>query len=86
MHWQNIKYLTKRDEVKFVLHSRSDYEWAKDVIGKYRLSEIAQVLMGTVFDALLPSTVAQWILDDNLPVRFQLQLHKCIWDPQARGV
>ncbi|OQY98311.1 MAG: 7-carboxy-7-deazaguanine synthase [Candidatus Brocadia sp. UTAMX2] len=86
MHWQNVRYLTKRDEVKFVLHSRSDYEWAKDVIEKYRLSEIAQVLMGTVFDALLPSTVAQWILEDNLPVRFQLQLHKYIWDPQARGV
>lgn len=86
MHWQNITYLTKSDEVKFVLHSRSDYEWAKEVIEKYRLSEITQILMGTVFDALSPGIVVQWILEDNLPVRFQLQLHKYIWDPQTRGV
>ncbi|BBO16828.1 7-carboxy-7-deazaguanine synthase [Candidatus Brocadia pituitae] len=86
MHWENIKHLTKSDEVKFVLHSRSDYEWAKGVIERYRLSEIAQVLIGTVFDALSPRTVVQWILEDNLPVRFQLQLHKYIWEPQTRGV
>ncbi len=86
MHWQNIAYLAKSDEVKFVLHSRGDYEWAKEVMEKYRLSEITQILIGTVFDALSPRTVVQWILEDNLPVRFQLQLHKYIWDPQTRGV
>lgn len=86
MYWRNIAYLMKSDEVKFVLRSRSDYEWAKEVIEKYRLPEIAQVLIGTVFDTLSPKLVVQWILEDNLPVRFQLQLHKYIWDPQARGV
>lgn len=86
MHWQNINYLAKSDEVKFVLNSRSDYEWAKEVIEKYRLSEITNVLMGTVFDGIVPRTVAQWILEDNLHVRFQLQLHKYIWEPQTRGV
>ncbi|OOP56965.1 MAG: 7-carboxy-7-deazaguanine synthase [Candidatus Brocadia carolinensis] len=86
MHWQNIAYLTKSDELKFVLHSRGDYEWAKEVIEKYRLSEITKILIGTVFDILSPRMVAQWILEDNLNVRFQLQLHKYIWDPQTRGV
>jgi 7-carboxy-7-deazaguanine synthase len=86
MHWQNINYLTKSDEVKFVLHSRSDYAWAKEVMEKYHLSETTNVLIGTVFDALLPRTVVQWILEDDLDVRFQLQLHKYIWEPQTRGV
>lgn len=86
MLWQNVGYLTKKDEVKFVLHSRSDYEWTREVIKKYRLSEITNVLIGTVFDAILPRTVVPWILDDNLDVRFQLQLHKYIWEPQTRGV
>lgn len=86
MHWQNVGYLTKKDEVKFVLHSRSDYEWARGIIIKYRLSEITHVLMGTAFGAILPRTVVPWILEDNLHVRFQLQLHKYIWEPQTRGV
>lgn len=86
MHWQNINYLTKSDEVKFVLQSRKDYDWAKEVIEKYHLSEITNVLMGTVFDALAPRTVVQCILEDDLNVRFQLQLHKYIWEPQTRGV
>jgi 7-carboxy-7-deazaguanine synthase len=86
MHWKNIHYLTKSDEVKFVLHSRSDYAWAKEVIEKYHLCDITNVLMGTVFGALAPRTVVQWILKDDLNVRFQLQLHKYIWEPQTRGV
>ncbi len=86
MHWQNIHYLTKSDEVKFVLHSRRDYDWAKEMIKEYRLSEITNVLIGTAFGAILPRTVVQWILEDNLNVRFQLQLHKYIWEPQTRGV
>ncbi|MBM2833126.1 MAG: 7-carboxy-7-deazaguanine synthase [Candidatus Brocadiaceae bacterium] len=86
MNWQNIKYLTKSDEVKFVLSSRKDYEWTKAVIYKYNLSEVANILIGTVFGAISPKMVVQWILEDNLDVRFQLQLHKYIWEPQTRGV
>ena len=86
MNWQNINYLTKSDEVKFVLSSRKDYDWTKAVIYKYNLSEVANILIGTVFGAISPKMVVQWILEDNLDVRFQLQLHKYIWEPLARGV
>ncbi|MCR4319998.1 MAG: 7-carboxy-7-deazaguanine synthase, partial [Candidatus Brocadiaceae bacterium] len=86
MNWQNINYLTKSDEVKFVLSSRNDYDWTKAVIYKYNLSAVANILIGTVFGAISPKIVVQWILEDNLDVRFQLQLHKYIWEPQTRGV
>lgn len=86
MNWQNIAYLTPQDEVKFVLSSRNDYEWAKVVIRQHRLTDIARVLIGTASGSILPKTVVQWLLEDNLDVRFQLQIHKYIWEPQARGV
>ena len=86
MNWQNIAHLTPLDEVKFVLSSRKDYEWAKAVIQQHRLSEIARVLIGTASGAIPPKTVVQWLLEDNLNVRFQLQIHKYIWEPHARGV
>lgn len=86
MNWQNIDYLTASDEVKFVLRSRKDYEWTKELIHKYKLSDIAKVLIGTVFGAINPQLVVRWILEDNLNVRFQLQIHKYIWEPHRRGV
>lgn len=86
MRWQNITYLTQFDEVKFVLTSREDYDWTKGVIQKYNLSKIAKVLLGTVFNTITPRLVVQWILEDNLNVRFQLQLHKYIWEPHTGGV
>ncbi len=86
MNWRNICNLTKADEVKFVLSSRRDYEWTKEIISKYNLSEITNVLIGTAFNTISPRVVVQWILEDNLNVRFQLQLHKYIWEPQTRGV
>lgn len=86
MYWQNINYLTKLDEVKFILNSRKDYEWAKAAIHKHNLSKITNVLIGTAFGKIYPSSVVQWILEDGLDVRFQLQLHKYIWNPQLRGV
>ena len=86
MAWENINYLTKSDEIKFVLNSRKDYEWAKMLIHKYQLPDVATVLLGAVFGAISPRSVVQWILEDNLDVRFQLQLHKYIWEPQTRGV
>ncbi len=86
MYWENINHLSKLDEVKFVLNSQGDYEWAKKMIHKYRLSIVTNVLLGTVFGTISPRSVVQWILEDNLDVRFQLQLHKYIWEPQTRGV
>lgn len=89
MHWPNVKHLKRLDEVKFVLTSRKDYDWAKEVIQKYRLSRVTNVLIGTAcpsVNSVNPASVVQWILEDNLDVRFQLQIHKHIWDPETRGV
>ena len=84
--WENIDYLTPKDEVKFVLTDRADYDWAVDVMRKYKLDRKATVLFSTVFGALEPVRVVEWILQDKLPVRFQLQMHKFIWHPETKGV
>ena len=86
-HLANLNILTRLDEVKFVLASRSDYEWAKELIEEYDLTHVCgAVLMSCVFDALPFKTLAEWILEDALDVRMQLQMHKFIWDPAMRGV
>jgi 7-carboxy-7-deazaguanine synthase len=85
--WSNLEHLTSRDEVKFVLSDRADYEWAREVIRQHNLAaRVNAVLMSCVFDRLPRVELAQWILDDRLPVRFQLQMHKHIWPPDTRGV
>ncbi len=85
--WHNLDFLTARDEVKFVLSDRRDYEWARDVIRRYELNrKVKAVLLSCAFGRLEPAQLAQWILADHLPVRLQLQLHKLIWSPDARGV
>jgi 7-carboxy-7-deazaguanine synthase len=85
--WSNLESLTPRDEVKFVLTDRRDYEWARGVISDHRLAgRVNAILLGPVFGRLEPASLAAWILEDHLPVRMQLQLHKQIWDPAARGV
>jgi len=85
--WSNIPSLTPRDEVKFVLSSREDYEWARDQVRKFDLaSRVHAVLFSPVFGRIEPVEIVNWILEDKLPVRFQLQLHKLIWDPKKRGV
>lgn len=84
--WSNVDRLTQRDEVKFVLASRADYEWARGVIRERRLAERTRVLVSPVFGALEPRAVVEWMLEDGLEARFQLQLHKLVWDPEARGV
>jgi 7-carboxy-7-deazaguanine synthase len=85
--WSNVEYLTTRDELKFVLADRRDYEWARDALNTHRLSDrVNAVLMSPVFGQLEPSHLAAWILKDRLPVRMQLQMHKQIWSPTARGV
>lgn len=85
--YENIKYLKPVDEVKFVVGSREDYEWTKDIIIKYNLTEKAgQVLISPVFGEVENIDLAEWILKDNLNVRFQIQIHKYIWHPETRGV
>ena len=79
-NYHNIKYLTQLDQVKFVLANRSDYEWSVSKMIEYDLSErVSDVLFSPVAGELMPDQLAQWILEDNLPVRFQIQLHKVIW-------
>ena len=96
--WENLDHLNGRDEVKFVLTSRDDYDWMVDVLDKHRLHErVKEVLVSAVnpvpggggmpgSDGLPLRDLTEWVLADRLPVRVQTQLHKLIWDPQARGV
>ena len=84
-HWDNIPKLRPQDEIKFVLASRRDYDWAKDVIAKHGLAKTHVVLLSPVWDSLDPEELAQWILEDGLQVRIQLQLHKILWG-NKRGV
>lgn len=84
--WENIGLLQPRDEVKFVLTDRTDYEWALEVIEKYRLSEKHKVHLSPAFGVLEPKRLASWILEDGLDARLQLQLHKYIWPDIERGV
>jgi 7-carboxy-7-deazaguanine synthase len=77
--WANIPHLKAKDEVKFVLADRADYDWAKQVLAKYALTEKSPVLFSPVYKTLPPADLAQWVLEDHLPVRMQLQLHKILW-------
>jgi 7-carboxy-7-deazaguanine synthase len=84
--WENMKDLRPWDEVKVVIASREDYEWAIEAVHEYRLLERVPVLFSPVFGRLQPVELAQWILADGLPIRMQLQMHKFIWPPDTRGV
>lgn len=91
---RNLEELTKRDEVKFVLATRRDYEFAREFTQEHGLARrVREVLFSPVFEdpegkwpGLEPRQLAEWILGDGLPVRLGLQLHKFIWDPAAKGV
>jgi len=86
MKWANMDHLSQKDEVKFVLKDQADYEWARDIVKQYSLGDRCSVLFSPVFGSLDLQPLAEWILSDRLPVRFQVQLHKLIWDPETRGV
>lgn len=77
--WQNLELLTPRDELKFVLMNRADYEWARDTLTERRLASVCPLLFSPVQGEIEPAELAEWILADHLPVRFQLQLHKLLW-------
>jgi 7-carboxy-7-deazaguanine synthase len=86
-HWENLELLAPSDEVKFVIRDRADYEFARDVVARFRLVDrTAAVLFSPVHDVLPAKDLAAWILADRLPVRLQLQAHKYIWDAHTRGV
>lgn len=90
--WSNLDHLTDRDEVKFVLKDRADYDWACDAIRdrgldlQVRDGMLRALIFSPVWDELELSALSEWMLEDDLPVRLQIQLHKLIWDPGARGV
>jgi 7-carboxy-7-deazaguanine synthase len=84
--YENINYLKHKDELKFVIGNREDYEWTKEIISKYSLDKKCEILCSVVFGKLEPVQLVNWILEDNLNVRFQLQMHKFIWHPETKGV
>jgi 7-carboxy-7-deazaguanine synthase len=85
--FSNIPHLTQRDEVKFVIGSREDYEWSRAQVLEHHLaSRCAAVLFSPVFGSIQPVQIVDWMLADKVEARFQLQLHKFIWDPKAKGV
>ena len=84
--WSNLEHLTPRDEIKFVIADRRDFDWAASVIRERDLAGRFQILFSPVHGKLDPKELADWILKENLPVRLQIQLHKYLWGPDARGV
>jgi 7-carboxy-7-deazaguanine synthase len=84
-NWNNLQKLRTQDQIKFVVTSRQDYDWAKDIIANHSLAEKHVILLSPVWDSLSPAELAQWILEDGLQVRIQLQLHKLLWG-NRRGV
>lgn len=85
-HWQNLEYLTERDEVKFVLLDRQDYEWARNVVRQQLQDSPAAILFSPCWGSLNARELVAWILEDALNVRMQLQLHKVIWGAEKTGV
>jgi len=82
----NLEHLDAKDEVKFVILDRADYEWSRKMIKKYSIAEKSKILVSPVFDQLNLKDLVAWVLEDNLPVRLQTQLHKVIWSKDAIGV
>jgi len=81
--WGNLAHLKPIDEVKFVLCSRADYDWAKTILVSYKITEKCPVLFSPVYSQVNPTELAEWVLADRLPVRMQLQLHKILWGEVA---
>jgi 7-carboxy-7-deazaguanine synthase len=78
-YWENLNFIHLKDEIKFVLCSREDYDWAKKIINQYKLQEKCDVLFSPVYQKLNNTDLGNWILEDQLPVRMQIQLHKLLW-------
>jgi len=85
-NYDNLSRLTLQDEVKFVILNREDYDWSRKILNEYSIHERAQVLFSPVYEKLELKDLTKWVLEDNLPVRLQTQLHKVIWSKDAIGV
>lgn len=77
--WENLDHIKSKDEIKFVLCSREDYDWARQVIAEHKLADKCGVLFSPVYQQVNPAELAEWVLQDKLPVRMQVQLHKILW-------
>lgn len=84
--WSNLDHLKPNDNLKFVVTNRDDFDWAREVTRRHDLTARCPVLVSPAFDTVSPRELAQWILESRLPLRMQLQIHKLIWHPRARGV
>jgi 7-carboxy-7-deazaguanine synthase len=84
--WENLQRLRPTDELKFVICDRTDFDWAASVVRKHRLTTRCPVLFSPAYGQVNPTDLAAWILELHQPVRLQLQQHKILWDPSARGV
>lgn len=80
--WSNLPLLTSHDQVKFVICSREDYDWAKGIVAEHHLTDICDVLFSPSYTQVTPRELADWIVADRLPVRFQMQLHKLLWNDE----
>ena len=79
MNWENLQNLGPKDEIKFVINSRKDYDWAVEIMNRYQLYQKNLILFSPVYQKMPADQLAEWILGDKLPVRFQIQLHKALW-------
>jgi 7-carboxy-7-deazaguanine synthase len=84
--WENLRHLRAGDEVKFVIASRADYEWCRAVIREHALGARVPVLLSPVWESGIQRDLAAWMLEDGVPARMQIQLHKWIWPEASRGV
>lgn len=84
--YENINFLKPKDELKFVIGNREDYDWSKEIISKYDLKTKSEILFSVVFGELEPVSLVNWLIEDKLDVRYQLQMHKYIWHPETKGV
>ncbi len=81
--WSNLEHLQLTDQIKLVVNSRDDYDWAVQMLDQYQLNQKAEVIFSPVWESVTPRQLADWIVADKLPVRFQLQLHKILWGDEA---
>jgi 7-carboxy-7-deazaguanine synthase len=81
--WSNLDHLLPHDQIKIVIASRADYEWARNAVAEHALEQRCMVLFSPVHGSVKPRDLAEWIIEDKLPVRFQMQLHKLLWDDAA---
>ena len=84
--WAIVNDLQPHDEVKFVIGDREDFDWAKEMLNKYSLNEKCSILFSPTFGKIDPSLIVEWILEGDIPVRMQLQMHKHIWESEGKGV